>query len=111
MSSEYPYPSLRCILEYLEANKRASTKAVIIPIGTTSELLISSVRDEEIKLESISPGTIQSTIYADLTHPDVMWLYSCRIQEYFGESFIETIFFVFMIIFTLGAIFLAFYEL
>ncbi|EGT49622.1 hypothetical protein CAEBREN_21975 [Caenorhabditis brenneri] len=92
-------------------NKGVNPKAAIIPIDSTSEILISSVGDEKIKLESIPTGTVQPTIYADLTHPDVMWLYSSRIKEHFGESFIETIFFIFMFIFGLGTIFLVFYEL
>ncbi|CAL2034747.1 unnamed protein product [Caenorhabditis brenneri] len=58
-------------------NQRVYPKAVIIPIDSTSELLISSVENEGIKLESISTGTIQPTIYADMTHPDVMWIHIC----------------------------------
>ncbi|CAL2034749.1 unnamed protein product [Caenorhabditis brenneri] len=48
------------------------SKALIIPIDSTSELFISFNDEEGIKLESIPTGKIQSTINADLTYFDVI---------------------------------------
>ncbi|EGT49774.1 hypothetical protein CAEBREN_18357 [Caenorhabditis brenneri] len=48
-------------------------KALIIPIGSTSELFISFNDEEGIKLESVPTGKIQLTVDADLTYFDVVW--------------------------------------
>ncbi|CAL2034750.1 unnamed protein product [Caenorhabditis brenneri] len=81
-------------------------KAVIIPIDSTSELLISFNDKEGMKLESVLTGKSQSTIQADFTYFDVIWSNPSKYHEPIVQKLAEAFITLIVCIFGCGIIIL-----